>query len=1016
MKHSYLVRLLFLLLFACAGFTSAHAQTGSISGRVLDEANQGLPGVTVVIEGTSLGNSTSVDGTYSIQNIPAGPHVLIISFVGYNTQRKDITVASGQNTAVVPVVVGENTTLLNEAVVVGYGTQRRQDVTGAVTQIDEKQFVKGQVTNPEQLIQGKVAGVQITTGGGAPGAATTIRIRGGSSLNASNDPLIVIDGVPVDNSSVTGAANALSLINPQDIETYTVLKDASATAIYGSRASNGVILITTKKGVAGEKLTVNVSSQASVARRYNSVPVLSADEFRNTVAQVAPGKVGLLGTANTNWQDEIFRTAYTSDNNVSLTGAVGKLPFRASYGNLEQQGILRTNRLIRNTGSISLNPILFDNTLKVNVNVKGSIIDNNFADNGAIGAALAFDPTQPVRSGAEGYGGYFEYLQSAGGVPQQNVPRNPLPLLELRRDRSTVKRSIGNAQLDYALPFFRDLHANLNLGYDITRSNGSNLVDSTAAAAYFNRPLDPTLTNRQGGSFNRYAQSRDNKLLEAYLNYTKQFGETRLDVLAGYSYQDFVTTSPNRPTYLADGTTVFQAASINPFRTQYTILSYYGRANLSINDRYVITGTLRNDASSRFSPDNRNALFPAVSAAWNIKNESILKDNNTFSDLKLRAGYGITGQQDVVAAAGSDYPYIQRYTLNSLRAQYGFYNPTTGAYEYFTPYSPQGFNRNLKWEQTTTYNAGIDYGFLDGRLSGSLDVYYRKTKDLLAVIPIALLTNYTNQLVSNVGSLENKGIELNLNATPVQGEHWNWSVNANGTYNVNKILSLGPQAPGFPGIYTNNGGTIGGGTGTQIGIYRVGEASSSYYVYKQVYGADGKPLQDVYADLNGDGVVNSNDRYVYKQAAPPVILGFSSNVSYDRLSLAFTLRSQLGNYLYNNVNSQNGNYNGLTGQPTVVNNVTQDANYTGFTTTTQERYSSDYYIQNASFLRMQNVTLGYDAGKIFGNRGNLRLTAAVQNVFLITKYSGLDPEIFNGIDNNVYPRPRTYTIGLNLSL
>ncbi|QNE38789.1 TonB-dependent receptor [Hymenobacter sp. NBH84] len=1013
MKHPYLVKLLFLLLFVCAGFTGAFAQTGSVSGRVLDEQKQGLPGVTVVIEGTSLGNSTNADGTYSIQNVPTGPQTLIISFVGYNTQRQPITVNNGQNTAVPNVVIGENTTLLNEAVVVGYGTQRKEDVTGAVTQIDEKQFVKGQVTNPEQLIQGKVAGVQITTGGGAPGSATTIRIRGGSSLNASNDPLIVIDGVPVDNSGVSGAANALSLINPNDIETYTVLKDASATAIYGSRASNGVILITTKRGVQGEKITVNVSSLASVSKRYNSVDVLSANQLRNTVASVAPTKSNLLGSSNTNWQDEIFRTAFTSDNNVSVAGAAGKLPFRVSYGNLEQQGILRTNRLIRNTGSISLTPVLFDNTLKVNLNLKGSIIDNNFADAGAVGAALAFDPTQPVRSGAEGYGGYFEYLQSAGGVPQQNVPRNPVALLELRRDRSTVKRSIGNIQLDYALPFFRDLHANVNLGYDITRSNGSNLVDATAAAAYFNRPLDASITNRQGGSFNRYAQNRDNKLLEAYLNYTKQLGGTRLDVLAGYSYQDFVRTSPNLPTYLADGTTVFRAAPVNPFRTQYTILSYYGRANLSINDRYVLTGTLRNDASSRFSPENRNALFPAVSAAWNIKNESILKDNNTFSDLKLRAGYGITGQQDIVGAAGSDYPYIQRYVVNSLQAQYGFYNPATSQYEYYIPYSPQGFNRNLKWEQTTTYNAGIDYGFLDGRLSGSVDVYYRKTKDLLAVIPIPILTNYTNQLVSNVGSLENKGVELNLNATPVQGEHWNWTLNANGTYNVNKILSLGPQVEGFAGI-ENNG--VAGGTGTNIGIYRVGEPSSSFYVYKQVYGTDGKPLQDVYADLNGDGIINSNDRYVYKQAAPPVILGFSSNVSYDRVNLAFTLRSQLGSYLYNNVNSQNGTYNGLTSQPTVITNATQDALYTGFTNLKQERYSSDYYIQNASFLRMENITLGYDAGKIMGNRGNLRLTAAVQNVFLITKYSGLDPEIFNGVDNNVYPRPRTYTIGLNLSL
>ncbi|MBO0356522.1 SusC/RagA family TonB-linked outer membrane protein [Hymenobacter sp. BT186] len=1014
MKHPYLAKLLFLLLFVCAGFTGAFAQTGSVSGRVVDEKGEGLPGVTTLIEGTTLGNSTNMDGTFSIQNIPAGPHVLVISYVGFTTTRQPFTTVSGQNAALGNVTLNENTTLLNEAVVIGYGTQRRQDVTGSLTTVSSKDFVQGQVTNPEQLIQGKVAGVQITTGGGQPGAATTIRIRGGSSLNASNDPLIVIDGVPVDNAAVRGSANPLSLINPNDIETYTVLKDASATAIYGSRASNGVILITTKKGVSGEKLTVGVNSQTSLSRRYNSVDVLSADEFRATVGRIAPSKTSLLGSANTNWQDEIFRSAMSYDNTVSLTGAVGKLPFRASYGNLSQQGLLLTNRLIRNTGSLSLNPVLLNNTLRVNLNVKGSWIDNNFADAGAIGSALAFDPTQPVFNNNEALnGGYFEYLQSAGGVPQQNVPRNPLALLNLVRDRSTVKRSIGNLQLDYALPFLTDLHANVNVGYDITRSNGSKFVDANAASAYFNVPLDPRNTTSRGGSFNQYAQNSDNKLLETYLNYTKQLGTaTRLELLAGYSYQDFQREEPAYATFLADGS-LFRAAAANPFYTQYTILSYYGRANLTLKDRYIFTGTLRNDASSRFSPDNRNALFPAGSFAWRLKEESFLKDNSTFSDLKLRVGYGITGQQDVVAAAGSDYPYIQRYALNVPTAQYSYFNRTSGAYEYYSPYSPQGFNRNLKWEQTTTYNAGIDFGFLDGKLNGSVDAYYRKTKDLLAVIPIPLLTNYTNQLVSNVGSLENKGIEVNLNASPIQGERFKWDLNANGTYNINKVLSLGRQAPGFAGI-ENTG--ISGGTGTNIGIYSIGAPSSAFYVYKQVYDENGKPLQDVYADVNGDGLVNNNDRTLFKQSAPKVILGFSSNMSYDKFNLSFTLRSLLGNYVYNNVNSGNGNYQGINGSTNFVSNVTTDANFTGFSNTTQERYSSNYYIQNGSFLRMENVTLGYNVGSIFQDKGTLRLTFAVQNAFLATKYTGLDPEIFNGVDNNVYPRPRTFSFGLNIGL
>ncbi|UOR03503.1 TonB-dependent receptor [Hymenobacter aerilatus] len=1006
MKHPYLVKLLFLLLFVCAGFTGAFAQTGSVSGRVLDEQKQGLPGVTVVIEGTSLGNSTNADGTYSIQNVPTGPQTLVISFVGYNTQRQTVTVAAGQNSAVPAVTIGENTTLLNEAVVVGYGTQRKEDVTGAITTVSAKDFVKGQVTNPEQLIQGKTAGVQITTGGGSPGAATTIRIRGGSSLNASNDPLIVIDGVPVDNSGVSGASNALSLINPNDIETFTVLKDASATAIYGSRASNGVILITTKKGVSGEKLTVNFSSQASLSHRYNAVPVLSADEFRSTVQRVAPEKAALLGNANTNWQDEVFRTAQTYDNNVSITGAVGKLPFRASYGNLSQQGILITNRLIRNTASLSLNPVLLDNHLRVNVNVKGSWIDNNFADNGAIGSAAAFDPTQPVVSPTgNAFGNYFEYLQG-NGTPQQNVPRNPVAQLLLRRDRSSVKRSIGNAQLDYSFHFLPDLHANVNLGYDITRSNGSNFIDARSAGAYSNTPLDASNRTSRGGSFNQYSQNRDNKLLEAYLNYSKQFGSNnRLEVLGGYSYQDFIRDEPAYPTFLADGS-LFKLAAI-PVRTQYTIISFYGRANLTLNDRYVFTGTLRDDASSRFPENNRHAVFPAASVAWRLKEENFFKDMTTFSDLKLRAGYGITGQQDVAGVAG-DYPYLQRYVINTPTAQYQLGN------SFFTPYSPQGFNRNLKWEQTTTYNAGLDFGFLEGKLNGSVDVYYRKTKDLLAQVPVALGTNFTNLLVSNVGTLENRGVELNLNATPVEGEHWTWTLNANGTYNKNRITSLGTQVPGFQGLETNNGGSISGGTGTTIGIYSVGAPSSAFYTYKQVYGPDGRPLNGVYVDLDGDGTITARDRYVGKQFAPKVILGFSSNVSYDRLNLAFTLRSNLGNYVYNNINSNAGNYQGINGSNNFVSNVTEDANYTQFPNIAQTRFSSDYYIQNGSFLRMENITLGYNAGTLGGGE-TLRLTAAVQNVFLSTKYKGLDPEISNGIDNNVYPRPRTYTLGLNLT-
>jgi TonB-linked SusC/RagA family outer membrane protein len=1026
MKQHYLVKLRFLLLVLISLTTSlgawAQAGTGTINGRVTDAKNEGIPGVTVLVDGTSVGGSTNADGTFTIGGVPVGAQTLVISFVGYATVRQPVTVVAGKTTTVPAQKLSENATALGEAVVVGYGTQRRQDVTGSVTTVTSKDFVRGQVTNPEQLVQGKVAGVQITTSGGAPGAATTIRIRGGSSLNASNDPLIVIDGVPVDNSGVSGASNALALINPNDIETFTVLKDASATAIYGSRASNGVILITTKKGLAGEALTVNISSQTSLARRYNSIDVLSADEFRTTVQRVSPSKVNLLGNANTNWQDQLFRTAMTYDNNISLTGSIGKsLPFRVSYGNLNQQGILRTNKLIRNSGSISLTPILLDDHLRITVNVKGSMTDNNFADAGTIGSAVAFDPTQPVYANNTAYGGYFQYVQSPtnlNSAPNQQGPKNPLATLELTRDRSTVLRSIGNAQLDYKFHFLPDLHANVNVGYDITHTEGANNQSVLLANDYFNVPLNtaPQFSGYSGGSYTHYQQDRNNKLLEAFLNYTKQFGANRLEVLGGYSYQDFVITSPTFPSYLGqDGNfdangqpQLIERVKANPFpfRTQYTIISFYGRANFNINDRYLLTGTLRNDISSRFNPNNRSAVFPAGSFAWRIKGEDFLKDNTTFSDLKLRVGYGLTGQQDVYNVAG-DYPYILRYSLNSNSSQYLFNGVPYAAY------SPQAYNPNLRWEKTATYNAGLDYGFLDGRLSGSVDVYYRKTTDLLSTTYLRAGTNYSNYYIYNVGSLENRGVELNLNASPVRGTNFRWDVNVNATYNRNKILSLGAQENSSRGIANNS---IAGGTGTNIGLYSVGESSSAFYVYKQVYDVTGKPLNDVYADLNGDGKITVDDRYIYKQAAPPVILGFSSNMNYKKLSLAFTLRSNLGGYVYNNVESQNGTYQNLTANSSYLGNVTPDANYTQFPNTSTNRYSSDYYIQNGSFLRMQNATLGYNVGKVLSSKGNLNLTFAVQNVFLITKYTGLDPEVPNGVDNNTYPRPRTYTFGLNLNL
>lgn len=1005
MKHSYLAKLLFLVCCICAGFTDAFAQqTGSVSGRVLDEQKQGLPGVTVVVEGVSLGNSSNADGTYSIQNVPAGTQTLIFSFIGFNTQRQTVTVTAGQNTTVPNVTVGENTTLLNEAVVVGYGTQRREDVTGAVATVSSRDFVKGQVTSPEQLVQGKVAGVQITTGGGAPGEVSTIRIRGGSSLNASNDPLIVIDGVPVDNNGTAGAGNALTLVNPQDIETFTVLKDASATAIYGSRASNGVILITTKKGVDGEQMRVNVSSQLSLAENYGKVDVLSGDAYRtlanNAITQglIPASRATYVGTANTDWQNAIYRKALTSDNTASVTGSVKHVPYRVSVGYLGQQGTLKTGYLHRNSASVGLSPRLFDNHLRVDINVKGTWADYRFADQGAIGGAIRFNPTQPIYDPNSRFNGYFEWLDPANGVnPYPLTDRNPVALLNDRRDRSTVKRSIGNIQLDYSLHFLPDLHANVNLGYDISRSAGTIFVPAESSISYNVRGLN-----------NQYQQEKNNKLLETYLKYNKQLGDHQLEALAGYSYQDFWRYSPFYFSRTAAGTLLDpNALAQNPFKSQYTLLSYYGRVNYSYNNRYLLTATLRNDQSSHFSPEERSGIFPAASVAWRIKEESFLADSRAVSDLKVRASYGVTGQQDITGVAG-DYPYLALYNIGSGSVRQIFGQDSVRTLR------PAGYDRNLKWEETETYDVGLDYGFLDNRLTGSLDFYLRKTSDLLAVIPIPAGSNLTNTLLTNIGNLENRGVEFALNYDVVRGNKFNWSANFNATMNRGKITKLSQvEDPNSIGTLVGNVGNF-----QFVQVQTVGYAPNTFFLYQQKY-EGGVPLQnptsnstiDQYVDQNGDGLINERDRVRSKSPAPKAILGFSSNLNYDKLSLAFTLRSNIGGYIYNGVQAGQGNYYGLNTGLQYAANVVPNIYTTNFQI--GQPYS-DIYLQSASFVRLQNVTLSYDLSSLLENGTNLRVSLAGQNLLVLTKYAGLDPEQFGGIDNQFYPRPRTVTLGINL--
>lgn len=969
-------------LLVCAGILLMGASTAwaqrKVSGTVTDAATgEALIGANILVVGTTEGTVTDFDGKYTLE-VPAGSVRLQFSYTGYTS----LEIGLGESNVLdVQLSAGE---LLEEVIVVGYGTTKKADLTGAVAAISSRDFIKGNIATPEQLVNGKVAGVQITTNGGAPGSGSRIRIRGGSSLNASNDPLIVIDGVPVDNAGISGSANPLSLINPNDIESFNILKDASATAIYGSRASNGVILITTKKGSRSGKLNVNFSTLVSNSVKTDVVEVLSADAFRDVINRIGTTQQkALLGRATTDWQEEIYRNAISSDNNLSLTGALAGIPFRASGNYLSQQGILLRSQMDRFSGSLGLSPVLFDDKLKIDVNLKQSSVNNFFANQGAIGSAVTFDPTQAV-NGTE-YDGYFEWLDPATGKPNTLAPRNPVALLNTLDNESTVNRFIGNVQLDYRFHFLPDLRANLNIGMDKSSSEGTTIIPETAAQAF-----------TRSGQDAAYTQDKQNQLLEFYLNYSKEISaiRSRVELMGGYSWQDFI----NEGTYL-DKNFKGDVFADTRYKTQNTLVSFFGRANYALMDRYLLTFTLRRDGSSRFSPDNRWGLFPSAAFAWKISEEGFLKDNGVFSNLKLRLGYGVTGQQDI----GSDYPYLARFTPGEPTAQYQFGSA------FLSTLRPEGYDANIKWEETETYNAGIDFGFLDGRIDGSIDYYFKKTKDLLATIPVPAGSNLTNFILTNVGNIQNSGVEFSINANVLNAGRFNWNVGFNATFNKNEITNLSKvNDPNAQGILV---GGIAGGVGNTIQVHSVGFPTNAFYVLRQVYNADGAPVEGLYVDENGDGRSTLDDRYRYKSPDPRVFLGFSTQLSYDKFSLSMVLRSNLGNYMYNNFNSERGAYRNLT-LNNILRNATPDLLASNFS---NNQYFSDYYIENASFLRLDNVTLGYNAGNILRDMANLQVSLIAQNLLTVTQYSGLDPEIAGGIDNNFYPRPRTISLGLNLN-
>lgn len=1029
MKHlqTGIARKFFFLMVGLLFSVGLNAQTITVSGVVSDPSGEPLIGASILAQGTTVGTSTNIDGEYTINVAPDA--TLVVSYVGYDTQNVPVDGRTSIN-----VTMQENSVMLNEVVAIGYGTVKKSDATGSVAVIKPDEIEAGLATSVQDMLVGQTPGVVVTQAGGPEGGGT-IRIRGGSSLNASNDPLIVVDGVPLSNAGMGGLGNSLGMISPENIESMTILKDASATAIYGSRASNGVIIITTKKGKSG-KPTVNFAANLYVNTARKTWKVLDANQFRSLLeSRGMDAALAATGDANTDWQDEVLRTTVSSDYSLSVGGTAGWLPYHAEISYTNNNGIIKTSKMDRVTMGFNLSPKFFDNHLSVNANVKGYYIRNNFGDAGALSSAISFDPTHPVRSnepivsGNSGfqylYNGYYEVHNN--GTLNDNAALNPMGLLEQRDNHANVYRSNGNLQLDYSLHFLPDLHLNLNLGYDVMKSN---LVDNWAAnsaTAYKNH-------EHYGGAYNfdQY-QFRSNTLLNFYLNYKKEVESiySNFDVTAGYDWQRFyndghytgangnsgyrVSPGLNTPTYLGKneagqqtyGVTInestipllgqnFQNDGVSPdgdyhWADRYQLLSFFGRLNYTFKDRYLLTVTVRGDATSRFAKDKRWGVFPAVALGWKINQEAWMQGAaGWLSDLKLRLGWGKTGQQEI----GETINYMALYAIASPSVSYP--NGTNG---WYLPVYARGYNPDLTWETTTSWNAGLDFGFLNNRITGSIEYYKRKTTDLLAYVAVPAGSSTTNMLNRNIGSLENYGVEFNIAAKPIVTNDFTWTLSYNVGWNHNEITELTTDASQL------KTGGISGGNGNTVQIHAEGHPANSFYLFQQVYDESGAPLEGVYVDQNGDGQIDDSDKIINKSPDPKVTMTFGSQFRYKKWDLGFNIRASIGNYVYNNVLSTKAVYNDLFTYG--LNNVVENDYYFE-----QPRYMSDYYLRNASFVRCDNITLGYTWDNLLNDKLRLRLFGAVQNPFVITKYKGVDPEVFGGIDNSVYPRATTYSLGL----
>ena len=1006
MKKSLRLKALLTLLVGLFLSIGAFAQQIAVKGHVKDTTGEPVIGANVLVKGTTNGTITDFDGNFML-NVPKDA-ILSVSFVGYKS-------AEVKAASTVMVTLEDDSQVLDAVVVIGYGSVKKNDMTGSVTAIKPDKLNKGLITNAQDMMTGKIAGVSVISKGGAPGEGATIRIRGGSSLNAENDPLIVIDGLAMDNKGVKGLANPLSMVNPNDIESFTVLKDASATAIYGSRASNGVIIITTKKGQAGARPTISYDGNVSVSTVKSTVDVMDGDQFRSFIKDIwgeDSEAYSKLGNANTDWQKEIFRPAVSTDHNLTISGGLKNMPYRVSFGYTNQNGIVKTSKFERYTASVSLAPSFFEDHLKINANLKGMIAKNRYADGGAVGSAVSFDPTQSVRSDDPYhqyyFDGYFQWNTDASSLNDDtwkrtfngNAPGNPVALLEEKDDRAISKSLIGNLELDYKFHFLPDLHAHVNGGMDL--STGKQYTDVSPYSS----------TNNYYGSYGWEQKDKYNLSLNAYLQYSKDFTDKhRFDVMAGYEWQHFHDTSDQEywGLYPLSNNVVENRGqrynnTSSGSATESYLVSFFGRVNYTLLDRYLFTATVRQDGSSRFHKNNRWGLFPSFALGWKLKEEAFLKDVDVLSDLKLRLGYGITGQQNINSG---DYPYLAVYETNKD----GAYYPILG--EGIT-YRPNAYNPDLKWEKTTTYNVGLDFGFLNNRINGAVDYYYRKTTDLLNSVFVSAGTNFKNKVLSNVGSLENSGIEFSINSKPVVTTDWTWDLGFNITYNKNEITKL--TTGDSENYYVAAGDNIGGGRDMKAMAHAVGHPASSFYVYQQVYDENGKPIENEFVDRNGDGTINGDDRYFYKKPTADVLMGLTSRLSYKSWDFSFSLRASLNNYVYNSVEAGGSDCNptsvysfgALNNRPLmgVANNIQSKNDNT---------LLSDYFVQNASFMKCDNITLGYSFKKLFGAPIGGRVYAAVQNVFTITKYKGLDPEVEKGLDNNIYPRPLTTLIGLSLN-